>query len=258
MTPKILITNDDGIHAQGIKHLINSLKTKAELTVVAPAHDQSGVGLSISLRGKLKAQKMELFPEAQAFSVTGTPADCVKMGLKIMMKSPPDLILSGINCGSNHGRTILYSGTCGGVIEGIFQGIPGIAFSCYDIEEPGYHLLEPYIPQIMDYVLKNPLPSGTMLNVNFPSNEVLKGKGPQGIKLTRQGKQYWHSFPKHHSEDNYILDFELPPPQFHESEDSDVFWLDRGYITCVPVHVDELTDWRYLNARKENFEKFFT
>jgi 5'-nucleotidase len=255
--PKILITNDDGIYAPGITHLFRAIKDFADVTIVAPATEQSGVGLSISVRTPLKVQKVDIFPGILAHSVTGTPADCVKMAMTIILKTKPDIIVSGMNCGSNHGRSLLYSGTCGGVIEGIFQGIPGIAFSCYDMEETNYQTFEPYVPKIIEYILKNPLPSGTMLNVNFPSKKTIAPDhtGPHKIKLTRQGRQFWLASPENHAENSYFLGWKLA--EYDESEESDAYWLDRGLITAAPVHVDELTDWRYLHAKKDDFEKLF-
>lgn len=254
--PKILIVNDDGIHAPGIRHLWNSLKDVADITIVAPATEQSAVGVSITLRSPLRIQQVDWPENGTAWSITGTPADCVKMGLKVILnKEKPDLIVSGINRGSNAGRNILYSGTVGGTIEGIIQGIPGIAFSCVDYFDTNYKKVEKYIPKIVDYILKHPLPLGTLLNVNFPeySREI------QGLKLTRQGKELWGEDPherNHPIEGHTYYWLGAKLRQFDEHEDSDIIWLSRGYIAAVPVHVGELTDLTHLKDSREHFENY--
>ncbi|MDB6080735.1 MAG: surE [Chlamydiia bacterium] len=254
--PNILITNDDSIHAPGIKHLWNACREHAHVTIVAPATEQSGVGLGTTLRNSLSVAKVAWPEETPAYSVTGTPADCVKIGLNVIMETPPDLIISGINRGTNHGRTLLYSGTVGGVIEGIFRGIPGIAFSSFDFFDTEYECFEPYIPKIIDYSLKHPLPSGTLLNVNFPKKSSLASNGLYGIKLTRQGRQYWRES-SHQVELENCYRFISQLADFEEHEESDTFWLSQGYITVSPVHVDDLTDRHYIQAQKEHFETFF-
>lgn len=251
--PKILVTNDDGIHAPGIRHLWSALKDIADLTIVAPASEQSAVGLSITVRNPLRIHAVDWPENTAAWSITGTPADCVKMGVKIILKEKPDLIVSGINRGSNAGRNVMYSGTVGGTIEGIIQGIPGIAFSCLDYFDTDYKKVETFIPHLVDYVLKHPLPTGTLLNVNFPSNhhEI------KGIKLTRQGKEFWAEDPherNHPAEGHSYYWLGAKLQQFEEHEDSDILWLSRGYIAAVPVHVGELTDHNHLYNTREHFE----
>lgn len=258
MKPKILITNDDGIEAAGIKHLSHAICEFGDLLTVAPATNKSGVGLGVSLHATLHIKQVS----NAAWSVTGTPADCVKMALSVILENPPDLIVSGINRGHNAGRNVLYSGTIGGVIEGILRGIPGIAFSSYDFaDEPDYALYEPWAAEICKFVLQHPLPAGTILNVNFPSSRAhLRKDGntePHGVKLTRQGKQYamedLRLLQSYESQaHSYFVDARLVT--FEEEPDSDIYWLERGYITCVPIHVDELTDWRYIKSHREHFE----
>lgn len=244
----ILVTNDDGIQAPGIQHLVSSLLPFARLTVVAPAVEQSGAGLGITIYRPLTPQPYE-WAGVDAYAVKGTPADCVKMALSLLLKSPPDLIVSGINRGSNHGRCLLYSGTVGGVIEGVFRGIPGIAFSLFDYDNPSYTAFLPYVASITQYVHRHPLPSGTLLNVNFP---VINEENRYELKLTRQGRQYWIEDPSHDQESLFMKNAKLSQGEDHLESDS--YWLNKGYITASPVHVDELTDWRYLKAKKEEFE----
>lgn len=253
----ILVTNDDGIHAAGIRHLWKALNHIADLTVVAPASEQSAVGLSITLRNPIQISKFDDWMQGvSAWAVTGTPADCVKMALNVILDNPPDLIVSGINRGSNAGRNVLYSGTVAAVIEGTLQGIPGIAFSSYDYKHTPYQKAEPYIPKIVEYVLANPLSPGAFLNVNFPS-ACMEGE-IKGVKLVRQGKEYWGEDPEHRQHpaeghSYYWLGCKLE--SFQEEEDSDIALLRQGYVTAVPVQISELTDYGHITAHKERFER---
>lgn len=253
MKPKILITNDDGIHAPGLKHLCNALKDYASISIVAPAQEQSAVGLSITIRNPLHIQKVEWAHHIQAWSVSGTPADCVKLGLKVILDEKPDFVISGINRGTNSGRNVLYSGTVGGAIESVMQDVPAIAFSCYDFKDTNYTSIEQFIPAIFMHTIEYKLPKGTLLNVNFPSHTV----GPiQGFRMTRQGLQYWIEHPskrEHPAEGHFYYWLGARLAQFDEHEESDIKWLSKGYITAVPVHVRELTDHLHLAKAKDHF-----
>lgn len=254
--PHILITNDDGIHSPGIKSLWNALKHYADVTVVAPSNEQSAVGLSITMRNPLHLRQIDWAPDADVWSVSGTPADCVKMALNVVMKKRPDIVVSGINRGSNCGRNVLYSGTVAGTIEAVMHDIPGIAFSCFDFDVPDFDGAQPHITKFLDYVLENPLPAGTLLNVNFPARAIpLKG-----FRMARQAKGYWGEEPQqrqHPSEgiDYYWLGARFV--EFDEHEEGDISLLKQGYVTAVPVHVGELTDHRHLEAQKSQFERHF-
>ena len=255
--PRILITNDDGISAPGIHHLWETLQPFADLFIVAPSCQQSGVGLSASWRSTLEIKEIQ-WETCPAWSVSGTPADCVKLALSILLPSPPDLIVSGINSGSNAGKNVLYSGTVASVIEGVFQGIPGIAFSSYDMNKTEYDIFKPFISPIVEYVIAHPLPQGTILNVNFPSISCLQERQIPGIKLTRQGKGYWMEKPEKVSLESSAMLYKLGEKlvECQEHEESDIHWLKQGFITCVPIHVEELTDSRFVTAKKEHFEQF--
>jgi 5'-nucleotidase len=256
--PLILITNDDGIHTPGIKHLAAAVKEFADVTVVAPQFDQSGVGVSITTRTPLHITPYPFYDGIPAYSVSGTPADCVKLALRVVLKKTPDLILSGINRGTNAGRNVFYSGTIGGVIEGIINEIPGIALSCHDLHYDNFALLETPITSVVTYVLNKPLPRGTLLNVNFPPSELGKIKG---FKLTRQGKQYWAEDPKmreHPVENKNYYWMGARIAEFEEEEESDISWLKKGYMTAVPVHVGELTDHNHLKLSKTDFEALYS
>lgn len=254
--PHILITNDDGIHAPGISFLWEAIRDMADITIVAPAVEQSASGLSITVRQPLRLEKVDRFENTEAWSVAGTPADCVKMALSVLLKNPPDLVVAGINRGSNAGRNVLYSGTVASIIEGVMHDIPGVAFSSCDYPNPDYSAAHPYIPLILKHALDHPLPHGTLLNVNFPMRHL----GINGVKMTRQGKEYFTENPDKRSHpaeghDYYWLGIKVA--SYEEFEDCDITWLKKGYVTAVPVHVSELTDHAQLAQRKTTFESLF-
>ncbi len=251
--PKILITNDDGILSPGLRTLWKALKSHADISIMAPAYDQSGVGMGVTIRTPLTIDPVEWEGETLAWKVNGTPADCVKLALGVVLKELPDLIVSGINRGSNAGRTVLYSGTVGGVIEGSLRRIPGIAFSYDSFEKPDYTKIASHILPIVQHTLKHPLPKGTILNVNFPEVDQIKG-----IKMARQGQSYWMDNPDARVHPEGIPYFWLGGKwaDHEEFADSDVALLKDGYATVVPIHIDELTDHALLASRKEHFENF--
>ncbi|MFA5249891.1 MAG: 5'/3'-nucleotidase SurE [Parachlamydiales bacterium] len=253
--PNILITNDDGINALGIQHLWKALYQQANVTIVAPLSEKSGSGLSMTLTKPLLIQKVRWEDNTPAFKVNnGTPSDCVKLALGKVLEKKPDLIVSGINHGANSGRTPLYSGTVGAVIEGAMRDIPGIAFSCLETEKNAFATAEKYILPIVSYVLKNPLPPGSFLNVNFPSTLEIRG-----IKMAKQGLGYWLDNPveRTHPEGHSYYWLSCKLAAFTENEESDVALLEQGYITAVPINVNELTDLKHFQAKKELFEESF-
>lgn len=251
--PHVLITNDDGIDAIGIKHLWQALAKDFNISIVAPSSEKSGSGLGITLRDPIHIQQVPWEQNTAAWKVSGTPADCVRMGLRVLLNTPPDLIVSGINRGSNAGRNVLYSGTVGGAIEGALRNIPGIAFSCHDYDKPDYATAEKYVLPIVRYLLAHPLPGGTLLNVNVPTCPKLLG-----VKLARQGRGYWIENPEGRLHPEGRPYYWLGGKWQHHSEEehSDVALLDQGYITCVPLHVHELTDRNVLDSHRDRFEKF--
>lgn len=254
--PLILLCNDDGVYAPGIKHLWKAMQHMADIVVVAPSVEQSSTSLSITVRHPLRLEKVEWATvSADVWSVSGTPADCIKLALNVVLPRTPDLIVSGINRGSNAGRNVLYSGTVAAVIEGIMHQIPGIAFSVSDYSDPNYAEIEYIIPVILDYVLENPLPSGTFLNVNFPEKQY----GPiKGIRMTHQGKEYWAENPEvrqHPIEGNSYYWLGARTATFEEEEDTDISWLKKGYTSVVPIQVADLTHREHINKHKSSFDK---
>lgn len=249
---KILITNDDGIHAPGIWHLWHALQEVADLSIIAPAIERSGVGPGITLHHPLTIQSVRWENQTPAWKVSGTPADCIRMAMSVILDDIPDMIVSGINRGSNAGRSVLYSGTIGGVIEGSMRKIPGIAFSSEAFEDAKYNELERFVPLIVNHISEHPLSAGTLLNVNFPSDPSLI----RGIRLARQGRSLWVEDPTEriHPDGNPYYWHGGKWADHPEHDDSDVALLKQGFITAVPIHVDELTDHKFLSERKEAFE----
>jgi len=252
--PRILITNDDGIHAPGIMHLAQSLREIGELFIVAPTEEKSGSSLGISFIHPIEVTQVSFPSVTAAWKVSGTPADCIKIGTMKLINKPIDFIVSGINRGSNAGRAVLYSGTLGGVIEGAFQKIPGIGFSCIDEINPNYEKFYPFIPKLVEHFLTNPLPQGTILNVNFPKKNAIAG-----VKMARQGMGNWVDHYEeilHETEDpKYLITGKWETQGWNK--ESDLHLLQEGYITAVPIHVYELTCQATLDQRKQEFDNLF-
>lgn len=165
---RIMITNDDGINASGIIRLAKAAKKYGEVWVVAPDVQKSGSSHSINLHSPFKVQKTE-FPAdgVQAFAVSGSPADCVRAGVLSIMPEKPDIILSGINFGYNAGSDVMYSGTIGAAMEGMFQGIPSAAFS--EGTNDGYIITDLWLEKILEEVMSTDIGTERILNVNFPT-----------------------------------------------------------------------------------------
>ncbi len=252
--PTILITNDDGIMAPGLKHLWEAIVDIADVYIVAPSTEQSGVGLSITIRNPIQILPVVWEKATQAWTVTGTPADCVRLGMSVLLDTPPDLIVSGINRGANSGRNVLYSGTIGGVIEGILRDVPGIAFSCVDFANPDYKKATPLIAPLVKHILEHPLPKGVLLNVNFPDTEEILG-----IKFARQGRGFWIESPdkRLHPEGHAYYWLGGKWHEQIEDEESDVHLLKQGFAAAVPIQINELTDLSHFYKRKEHFNKAF-
>lgn len=248
--PKILLVNDDGIHAPGLRHLWEILHPHADLTVVAPASEKSGAGMSITMYNPLHVQEFDWGEGTRACSVSGTPADCVKLALGELLDEPPDFVFSGINKGTNHGRNVFYSGTVGGAIEATLRNIPSVALSCWSVRDTDYTIANEVILPILRFLQRSPLPAGTLLNVNLPPSAPI-----QGLRLARQGNSYWKETPhrRQHPEgfDYYWLGG--VHSDHPEHEESDVHLLQQGYATAVPLRVTELTCHTTLETHRDHF-----
>lgn len=258
MKPKILITNDDGIHARGIYNLYRAVKDLADVTVVAPSSQKSATGQASSLTKPLKIHNITSWADnpPNIFSVNGTPADCIKLAIGVILKDSPDMIVSGINRGSNAGRNVINSGTVGGVIEGALRGIPGAAFSCSNFDKQEFDDLESLIKKLVEYFIQNPAAKGSLYNVNFPDNVA---ENIKGIRMTKQGRGYWIDTPEKRMHPEGVPYYWLGGTwnEHEEEEESDVGLLKKGYGTVVPIHIDQMTDLNILEKGKLTFENLF-
>ncbi len=239
--PLILVTNDDGITAPGLRSLIRFMKEIGEVIVVAPDSPQSGMGHAITLDNTLYIKKVTIDMEGGAkeeYSCSGTPADCVKMALQELLKRRPAICVSGINHGSNSSINVIYSGTMSAAIEAGIEGVPAIGFSLCDFDwEADFETASGHIKKIVREALKNGMPQGVVLNVNIPK---ANGKPYKGIKVCRQARANWkEKFDKRTSpngKDYYWLtgEFDL----LDKGEDTDEWALANDYISVVPTQFD--------------------
>ena len=252
--PLILVTNDDGIHAPGIKNLIEIAKPLGQVVVVAPDEGRSGQSHAITIKYPLRVHKIKEDTNFTFYSCNGTPVDCVKLAIDQLLDRYPDIILSGINHGSNSSISVVYSGTMAAAMEGGLHGIPSIGFSLLDYSiHADFSHLAGYIEEIVKNVMLNGLPKNVCLNVNFPLNTDEEIKG---IKICRQAHGIWKGeFEKRtdpHTRDyfwltGYFKNFEM------EATDTDEWALQNNYISIVPVRVD-LTSHSSIQQLKAFYE----
>ena len=252
--PLILVSNDDGITARGIRYLVNAMSELGEVVVVAPDSPQSGMGHAITIGDTLRLSEVDIFENAAAYKCSGTPADCVKIAKHFVLKDrTPDLVVSGINHGSNTSISVLYSGTMSAAIEAALEGTPAIGFSLcdYDQEADFTHVLD-YVKQIAGQALEKGIPKGVALNVNFPPkrNEAIRG-----IKVCRQANAKWQEeFDLRHDPNgrryfwmagNFV--------NFDKGEDNDEWAIANNFISVVPVMYD-LTAHHAIATLNEDWE----
>ncbi|WP_016988226.1 5'/3'-nucleotidase SurE [Flavobacterium sp. ACAM 123] len=252
--PLILITNDDGVSAPGLRALIAVMAEIGDILVVAPDKPQSGMGHAITTNSTLYLNKISKENDViQEYSCSGTPVDCVKLAVNEILKRKPDLCVSGVNHGSNSSINVIYSGTMSAAVEAGIEGIPAIGFSLLDFEwNADFETMKPFIRKITLEVLENKLPKGVVLNVNFPK---LTKENIKGIKICRQAKARWvEKFDKRQTpqgRDYYWLAGEFVNQD--KGEDTDEWALGNGYISVVPVQFDltahhatqELNTWKW-------------
>lgn len=234
---KILLTNDDGIHAAGLMALFHELKADYDLSVVAPVSEMSAVGHAITLSSPLRVQEIHRNGSFFGYGVTGTPADCVKIAVQEILDRPPDIILSGINLGANVGVNVLYSGTVSAATEGAFLGIRSAALSLDTRKNPDYGFAARFSREIIRFINESNLHQGTALNINIPS--VHPGD-IQGVSITRQDvSRYRERFERRidpHGNVYYWLTGETPVEEDHPDTDSK--GLKNNRITITPISYD--------------------
>jgi 5'-nucleotidase len=252
--PLILVTNDDGISAPGIRALIDVASQIGEVVVVAPDKPQSAMGHAITINNTLYINKISKENASiLEYSCSGTPVDCVKLAVNEIMKRKPDLCVSGINHGSNSSINIIYSGTMSAAVEAGVEGIPAIGFSLLDYDwNADFEQVKFFVKKIIEEVLLQKLPKDVVLNVNFPK---LKQEQVKGIRVCRQAKAQWvEKFDKRQTpfgKDYYWLTGDFINQD--KGEDTDEWALSNGYISVVPVQFDltahhatqELNTWNW-------------
>lgn len=250
--PFILIANDDGYHSHGIRQLVDFVSEMADVLVVAPEGARSGYSCAFSATDYLRLKVRHNMGNAEVWSCSGTPVDCVKIALSQLCQGRrPDLILSGINHGDNSSVNNHYSGTMGAALEGCMKYIPSVAFSsCYYDEEANLEPLRPYVQQIVRKVLSEGLPKGICLNVNFPARQHF-----EGVKVCRMTFGSWvEEIDKCRHPRGY--DYYWVVGHYHNDEPgiegTDQYALNNGYVAITPTKVDvtaydfmkQLQDWK--------------
>ncbi|MHA7055884.1 5'/3'-nucleotidase SurE [Aquimarina sp. M1] len=251
--PLILVTNDDGITAPGIRMLVRIMNEIGEVYVVAPDSPQSAMGHAITINNTLYCDPITIDENApqKEYSCSGTPVDCVKMATRQILQRKPDLCVSGINHGSNSAINVIYSGTMSAAVEAGIEGIPAIGFSLLDYSmNANFEPCKKYVKTIVENVLANGLPKGVVLNVNIPK---LAEQDIKGIKICRQANAHWvEEFDKRTNpmgRDYYWLSGKFINED--KGEDTDEWALQNGYVSIVPTQFDltahhfiqELNNW---------------
>jgi 5'-nucleotidase len=240
----ILICNDDGIDAPGIYALAQEIRKFARVSVVAPDRQQSAVGHAITMQYPLRAMPFHKNGELFGYAVKGTPADAVKLAVKQLLKDPVDLVLSGVNHGSNTAISIMYSGTVSAATEGTILGIPSIAVSLTTYEEADFGVAARFGAELAKVVVERGLPPGTLLNVNVPA---LPAGQIRGVRITSQGKSSW--------DDSFDVRCDPAGREYFwltgqmslvdTDPDADERVIREGYISVTPIHYD-LTDRKMM------------
>lgn len=249
MAPLVLISNDDGIAAPGINALVKEIKKIARVTVVAPDKQQSAVGHAITMNYPLRAIPYQRDGEFFGYAVDGTPADAVKLGVRFLLKEKPDLVISGINQGSNTAVNILYSGTVSAATEGTVLGIPSMAVSLTTHDDGDFSYAAKFAARLAALITKNGLPDGTLLNVNVPAVPEEK---IAGVRITRQGQSSW--------EDTFDVRRDPANREYFwltgkmKVTDTDPFTdqvaIRDNYVSITPIHY-ELTDGKMIDELKK-------
>ena len=246
----IMVTNDDGIFAEGIDALVKALKEQGHnVYVVAPDRERSATGQAISLHSPLRINEITKWDGVTAYSVDGTPTDCSKLGISELIKEPIDVVISGINRGPNLGTDVLYSGTVSAAIEAAILGIPAIAMSLSGFSDLDYTYSAQIAVKLAEQLLERGVPKDTLLNVNVPA---VPEEDIKGIAITSLGQRRYKN-PFHKREDPrgktyYWLAGEIE--DFLDDPETDVSKIQENYVTVSPIHFD-FTNYNLLNMLKE-------
>lgn len=243
----ILITNDDGIFADGIGILAKVLSEKHKVIVVAPDSECSGTSHSLTIFKKLSYEVYDCFEGIEAYAVKGTPSDCVKFAVKVLLDKEPDLVISGINNFPNLGTDVIYSGTVNAALEGAICGIRSIAVSAMFEDDGDYEYVSHFLSENIEKI-HSILPKDTIFNINFPS---CKAERLKGVRFTRLGVQLYSDayVPHEGTERQYYLTGDIIKAECNDA-DCDVELHDAMYITFVPMHI-QMTDFSALARLKK-------
>jgi 5'-nucleotidase len=243
---RILVSNDDGIQAPGIFALVKELKKIGEVTVVAPERQQSAVGHAITMNYPIRVKPHFHNGKLFGYAVEGTPADCVKIAIRSILKRKPDIVVSGINHGTNTAVSVIYSGTVSAATEATLMNVPSIALSLATFTIPDFRYAAKFSRTIVRQVLKHGLPQGTLLNVNIPPIEEQKIRG---VKITRMGKSTWNdTFDARRDPANKEYFWLTGDLDVLDTEDNvDQIAVMNNFISVTPIHYD-LTNYAMLNA----------
>jgi 5'-nucleotidase len=236
--PVILITNDDGINAPGIRNLVESVRDLGKIVVVAPDKPQSGMGHAITIGHPLRLHPVQVFDGIEAYQCSGTPVDCVKLAVDKVLHRKPDICLSGINHGANHSINVIYSGTMSAAVEAAIESIPSIGFSLLDYSiEADFTAARKYARIIVQKMLSKKMDKHIILNVNFPA---IDEKLIRGVKICRQAyAKYEEDFIERNDPTGkkyYWLTGKFV--NFDKGRDTDVWALKNNYVSLVPVQFD--------------------
>jgi 5'-nucleotidase len=251
--PLIFVTNDDGIFSKGIRSLVEAVLPFGDVVVLAPDSPQSGMGHAITVNDLLRMQKSIVFDKIEAYTCSGTPVDCVKLGIYELLKRKPDLLVSGINHGENTSTNVLYSGTMSAAVEGAMEEIPSIGFSLADFDsDADFSTAQEVVRMVIEKVLNHKIPTGTCLNVNIPKVNLSEFKG---LKICRAARAFWEDrFDKRLDQFGNPYYWLTGKFENHDNgTDTDLWALENGFASIVPVQFDmtayhaisELNDWGF-------------
>ncbi len=253
--PLILVVNDDGITAPGIRNLVEIMNELGDVIVVAPDGPQSGMGHAITINATLRADQVKIAEGPQVeYSVSGTPVDCVKLAVNVILDRKPDMIVSGINHGSNSSINVIYSGTMSAAVEGALERIPSIGFSICDYSwEANFSEARPFVKTIAQEVLNHGLPEGTCLNVNIPR---INGVPYKGIKICRQANANWEEEFDERTDPRGRKYYWLTGKfvNYDHGQDTDEWALENNFISVVPITTDLTAHHAMQKLNGYNFE----
>lgn len=251
---KLLLTNDDGINAIGIITLAKELEKHHQVTIVAPNSQRSACGHSITIMDPLIVKEEEIDGiRSKAYSISGTPADCVRIGIDKLVDEKVDVVISGINKGLNIGTDVLYSGTVSAAVEAAMYKIPSIAVSAdYKSEVKNYEIAANYALKILAQLEDKTIEDDVVLNINVP---LLEEKDIKGIKVCKIGSRMYDTFFIEKVSEDKHKTYELSGKlNDYDYIDTDIHYLRRGYVTLTPLHYD-LTNFKIINEVKGIFGK---